>query len=320
MLTHNRHSGKIIPHHHTAYLPLLLIVLAGGFLLLGFTSSALSDPPPVSGAYSVTGVVPTSVPVLAAHITSPASNQIVHNSQIVVSGLCQAGNLIKVYRNGVMAGSDFCSQAGSFKFPINLSLGANTLIARSYNILGDPGPDSPAVIITYQLAGATGGSGATQVVSSFQILGDSSYQAFELNQETSWQLELQGGAKPFAVSIEWGDGQSDLLSRPDDGRFIVKHTYRNAPINGRSFTININATDTTGAKAYLHLPALMAVAAAKPAVTNGAVRVAWPIWIIILLIVLSFGFGAWVEGEHRKQDEQRRRNALLGYQGFGPSL
>lgn len=309
--SHSRHSGRILPHHQTHYGALFALIWLAGLILLGFSAGTRSDTLTASDSYSVSAVVPSAVPIQAARITSPQSGT-VQVPTIVVSGFCQVGNLIKVFRNNIMAGADFCSQNGTFSFPISLFLGSNTLIARSYNILDEAGPDSAPVIVIYQpadLAASATPVNAGAPLGQFQILGDTNSRAFQLNQETSWLLEIKGGQQPYAVSINWGDGTTDLVSRATAGSFVVKHTYRSAPSSGRSYGIDISGSDAAGHKANLHLAALLAVTPKAPSGHNEVLTIAWPIWLVALLLLISFAIGSWTEG--RRIKAERRQAAGL---------
>lgn len=311
-LQSNRHTGRVLPHHHTHFLALFGLLLSAGLILFGFSWAADSFTLTGDGAYSVNAVVPSSVPIVAARITSPQSGITVTTPTITVSGFCQVGNLIKVFRNDIMAGADFCSSNGTFSFPVSLFLGSNTLIARSYNALDEAGPDSSAVLVTYQPTAFSATAipvNAGVPLGQLQILGDTSYHAFQLNQETSWLLEIKGGQAPYAVSINWGDGTSDLISRTAAGIFVVKHTYHSAPKEGRSYGIDINASDAAGNKANLHLGALLAVPPPTNKPNNEVLKIAWPIWLIALLLLISFAIGSWTE-DRRIKAERRRATGL----------
>ena len=76
---------------------------------------------------------------------SPTTGQSFTVNPITVEGTCPAKTLVKVFKNGVLAGSTPCQASGRFTIPIDLLIGKNDLTALAYNANDDPGPDSPAV-------------------------------------------------------------------------------------------------------------------------------------------------------------------------------
>jgi hypothetical protein len=99
-----------------------------------------------------------------------------------------------------------------------------------------------------------------------------------------------------------------LVSRSSGGGFVAKHTYREAPKEGRSYPITVSGSDAAGAKAILHLSALLAVTPPAPQIHRDAI--AWPLWVIALSILISFAIGAWVE-EHHLRAKARLEQGLV---------
>jgi peptidoglycan hydrolase-like protein with peptidoglycan-binding domain len=258
-----------------------------GVFLLGFTQisgadgvgiSATVAAPPVSGA---------------AAITAPAMNQHVTITPIQVTGLCQVGTMIKLYDNGVFAGSTFCVSKASFSLQADLYTGRNDLIVREYNAINQPGQDSATVTVYYdltasQLSGLDNGGGQLLLISNNE------YKGSFINQEISWPLEIHGGTPPYSVSWDWGDGQTDTLTRSDVGAFSLKHTYTKKGIEYKStFPIVIRVIDANGQAAYLQLVTI--VNSDKnpiiPADIPSGTLIAWPLWVLALMLVATFWLG-----------------------------
>ncbi len=66
-----------------------------------------------------------------------------------MSGICPGDLLVKIFKNNVFAGSVQCKN-GSYSIVIDLFSGQNELVARVYDALDQPGPDSnkPQLILS----------------------------------------------------------------------------------------------------------------------------------------------------------------------------
>ena len=67
---------------------------------------------------------------------------------VTVTGLCPDGLLVKLFKNNVFAGSVDCTK-GSYSLKIDLFTGQNDLVARVYDSLDQPGPDSSIVRVRF---------------------------------------------------------------------------------------------------------------------------------------------------------------------------
>jgi hypothetical protein len=140
------------------------------------------------------------------------------------------------------------------------------------------------------------------------------YRGVPPGQEITWPIDIIGGLAPYAVSIDWGDGTSDLVTRLAPGHFTVKHKYTKSGGYLGSFPLIIRAADSAGHTAYLQLTTI--VNPATGATTSGGAKagptnftnllVIWPLWIVLFLMVISF----WL-GERREKHIMERRLAAL---------
>ncbi len=251
-----------------------------------------APPPPVNpqqGSAGLQGTIPTPPPEHAATIVVPTNGSTFTQNPIAVSGLCDTGLLVKMFANNVFVGSALCIN-GSYNVQIDLFEGRNDLIARVFDALDQPGPDSNIVTVTY--------SNAQLANSGLQLLSLSSLYArrgANPGAELTWPIIITGGTPPYAVSVDWGDGKPvSLQSEQFAGNITVKHVYDTAG----TYVIIVKATDKTGQSAFLQL-----VGQANGAVTQGnekadngltatATAVIWiPAAISIPLIISTFWLG-----------------------------
>ena len=237
---------KHIPHTWHDMKRLVLTVsfsVAAFFLVLGAQpASAQSSDPVQSGSVGLTGTISAPPPTQGATITIPSNGQSFTTVPVPVRGLCPDGLLVKLFKNNVFAGSVQC-EGGSFEMSIDLFTGTNELIARVYDDLDQPGPDSPVVTVSF-VDGRQGAGTRVSVTSNFAKRGANPGQTL------TWPIIISGGSGPYAISVDWGDGKSpDLLSQPFPGTFDLSHVY-DAP---GVYNIVIKVSDNSGAAAFLQV-------------------------------------------------------------------
>jgi hypothetical protein len=150
--------------------------------------------------------------------------------------------IVKIFRNNTFAGSTVCLADGTFNLHIDLFEGRNDLLARQYDVANQASPDSNIVTVFYvpetvehELPGnepspptsPPGGDTVGTAVANFQLVIDYDYtaQGIFIGKPFKLPITFSGGVPPYAVSVEWGDGASDLYSRQNSERFIAKHVY-----------------------------------------------------------------------------------------------
>lgn len=221
-----------------------LLLLAGLFicaitLLSGTVVHAATSQ---SGSVGIEGKISSPPPSQGATISLPTNGQSFTNTPITVSGICPNGLLVKVFKNNVFAGSVQCNN-GSFSIVIDLFPGTNDLIARVYDALDQPGPDSNKVSVTF-VSSARGAAARVTLTSNYAKRGANP------GEELVWPIILSGGIGPYAISVDWGDGSTpDLISQQYPGTFNIKHKYDSPGV----YNIVIKATDKDGVTAYLQL-------------------------------------------------------------------
>ncbi|MGH7197059.1 MAG: hypothetical protein ACREGJ_04845 [Candidatus Saccharimonadales bacterium] len=312
-LSHHAHSGRLRPHEHTSYLPLGLLLLLVGFALTAYSVSAAS-PPPEAGSIGLTGIMPGKPPTEAATIKSPTNQQRFSTSPVTITGTCPEGTLVELFKNDIFAGSTICGNAGTFSLDVDLLIGQNTLIARVYDSLNQPGPDSKAVTVFYDALPPQAGPLASLDFGGAQLVlnTDAVFRGVFPEQELNIPVDLLGGTPPYAVNVQWGDSNNKVVPRGDNVSFKVGHTYRKPG----TYQIALQATDAKGRVAFLTVAAIVngqasaITAAALNAATPNQLLVLWPVYTSALAIVISF----WL-GERREKHILQGRGPLQPLQG-----
>ncbi len=270
---------------------ILLMVVSTGILLSAAPAFAAAPPTenPKQGSAGLQGTVPTPPPDTAATIVTPKSGANFDRNPISVNGLCTTDLLVKMFSNNVFVGSALCI-SGSYSVQIDLFEGRNDLVARIFDALDQPGPDSNIVTVNYHNEQFSG--------SGIQLLTLSSIYArrgANPGAELTWPITITGGTPPYAISVDWGDGKPvSLQSEQFAGNITVKHTYDTAG----TYVVIVKASDKNGQSAFLQL-----VGQANGAVTQGnqeqdnglvatSTAVIWiPAAISIPLIISTFWLG-----------------------------
>lgn len=103
-----------------------------------------------------------------------------------------------------------------------------------------------------------------------------------------------------------------MLTRLGPGPFTISHTYK-TPGTGylNSYPLIIRGTDSADHTAYLQLTTIVnsplaktTTASASPTINK--LLIIWPIWIVLLLMIISF----WLGERREKRIMQRQLEAL----------
>lgn len=261
---------------------------------------------PQSGSIGVEGTIPTAPPSKAPTITTPRSGQSFTGIPITVAGLCTSGLLVKIFANNVFVGSAQCVD-GSYSLQVDLFGGRNDLVARAFDALDQPSPDSNIVTVTFDE------SQFNQTGNNLLLL-TSNYAKRGANPGDilTWPVILSGGAGPYAISVDWGDSKpADLKSVQLPGTIDLSHIYDSAGV----YSITVRATDKNGLIAFLQL-----VGVANGAVTSNApgknntpttktvTKVLWlPAALVMALLPAAFWLGRRYELASLRKHLERRR-------------
>jgi hypothetical protein len=219
---------------------------------------------------------------------------------ITVSGICTGDVLVKVFKNGVFGGSAQCT-SGSYTLSVDLFEGKNDLIVRVYDALDQVGPDSATITVTYNQPGYNNS------VPHVLLTSDYAKRGANPGSPISWPILLSGGTGPYAVSVDWGDQNTQLISLSDAGSFTITHTYQKSGV----YTIIVKVTDANGNSSFLQLVGVGNGALAQTSSTSSTssgtttktVVLWWPIIVSIIMVIVAFWLG------NRSKLESLRRQA-----------
>lgn len=310
----HHHSGKLKPHEHTSYGLLALTLFVAAFPLIAYTASAATPyTGPESGSIGLEGVVPGKPPTTAATIGAPPNGQHFSTSPVTVTGTCPANTLVELYKNEIFGGSTACSATGSYTLDIDLLIGQNTLVARVYDALNQPGPDSNKVTVYYDALPTQSSAINSLDFGGPQLLinTDAVFRGTFPGQEMSIPVDIIGGTPPYAINIQWGDATNKVVSRNDNLTFHTPHTYQKPGI----YQISIQASDGNGRVAFITVASIVngqpdteaaTTAANNKTDTLSRLLVLWPLYTSTVAILVSF----WL-GERREKSLLSKRGQLL---------
>jgi hypothetical protein len=311
-LIHSRHSGKLRPHEHTSYLPLAVLLLAVG-LLLGVYTAYAASPGPEAGSVGLSGIVPGKPPTTGATIDSPREGARFSTTPVTVSGTCPKNTLVEVFKNNIFAGSTPCRDDGKYSLDIDLLIGPNILVARVYDDLNQPGPDSNQPTVHYDALPAQAGPLTSLDFGGAQLLlnTDAVFRGVFPGQDLSVPVDILGGTPPYAINFQWGDSSNKVVPRANNQSFTAGHVYTNPG----TYQISIQGSDANGRVAFLTVAAIVnGQSVVATGDTNGKASVSnvtmarllalWPLYASAVAISISFWLG------------ERREKHIL--QGVGP--
>lgn len=355
-VAHHRHTGHITHRRTTSYPALAMILLCVGVFLAGWTRFVTADsfiyPPPASGGYTVRASVPGPAPTIAATIDSPLDGTTVTAQPITVSGSCPLNTYETLYRNGAFSGVALCNASGQYELQTGLFPGVNQLRVRVFSSTDVPGPMSSTVSVTYKPSvppkpPATGGestagsNSSTTNTSGPEVQGQPLifkttfvYEGHYVGTTSTWELDIEGGNAPYAISVDWGDGQHSLVSRPRAGNFTLEHVYHKPGGYHGSYVTKFLASDADGSETLLQLMAIVnnppdsakgsshSLVPGAGSLGNGSgathtfdtyiltlLKYIWPGYLVVVLMLVSFWLGERREFQHLKPRLKKVRHA-----------
>lgn len=120
----------------------IMVLLCVGVLIAGSTLRVFAID------YNVTATVPADLPSGPAVITSHTHEQHVSESPVTVSGTCPPSTYVALYRNGAFSGVSMCNGV-TFQITTDVSIGANILYPKVFNLTNQEGPGGNSVTIFY---------------------------------------------------------------------------------------------------------------------------------------------------------------------------
>ncbi len=336
-LVSHKHTGTLIHFRHTSHVALMgILVLVGFFLVI---SQNLTQAANVTVGVVVQGPAPS----VGALITSPIDGfSIVNLNPVQVEGTCAPRTFVVAYNDNTLAGSTICSNDGVFSVGVQLHTGKNVLTARNFDDLNQPGPDTPAVTVNFSeeevlqdapkpdlpenpviIPGVTGPnecedynpSGLLTTGGKPRVAVVCVPRTIEQNKDHRVGILVWGGTPPYALSFEWGSGESTLISMDAPGYRTVKVHYASSGV----YNINVKVTDRSS-NAATGESAVEVVKNNQPQtftdVVNGIFTTSWfetPVPLYVIAVGLTMGFWAGdLFDRHfgaRRLTKQRRRRA-----------
>lgn len=149
------------------------------------------------------------------------------------------------------------------------------------------------------------------------ISTDYYFQTHYVGQPFHWNMAFENGTGPYVLTIDWGDGNDSKITRQDAGSFPLTHAY----VNAKTYTVFMTVTDRNGETAMVQLSAMVKDQPIGPAsITNSGpvasvltsikryLWVVWPVYIAIVLMVLSY----WLGEQEMYQRLVKRRSIRAG--------
>jgi hypothetical protein len=298
----------LLPHHHTSYAGLALVLMLGALALVaadmmtGMTTRAAND-------ITLNGIVAGPPPATAPTIDEPVDGVHVVTSPITVRGHCLPELTVVVSRNGTEAGSGICDNDGRYAIVLDIYDGRNDLTTRQYDELAQGSPVSETVSVYYDSTSAAapptpgvitpaGKPRPPAIAGVVMPVVTADYRPGSAIAGESFGLAIaaSGGQLPYALSIDWGDGSTDLFSMTAAGSANRQHVYAAAG----TYTIRIKLSDAAGriatTQTVVRVGGATAGTTAKPELP-GRLEMAWPVFLVMVMLVVGF----WL-GEHYDRD------------------
>jgi len=254
-LQHHKHSGKKLHHRHTSFRGLTIVLAASIVAFVGMSKSASALD------YDVTAKVSAPIPSQPAQISNPVNNTVFASNSITISGTCQViapATFVLIERSKQVVGSTGCNPSGTFSLHVALIEGLNSFVPRSKNITNDYGPDGSAVSVSFIIPKDP--DQPDNLITTKTDLGTLYLKSlqdglvFSINNKVKLNLEYGGGAPPYELLINWGDGDKDNIVNQPAGSSVLNHQY----LKNEIYQIEVKLIDKNGKIAILNIGALSA--------------------------------------------------------------
>lgn len=274
---------------------LVAIFSALAIVLLPATALAQQSIPtanPGADGIGMEGRIQQPPPTDAPTISLPAEGTSFTEIPITVTGLCTDGLLVRIFKNNVFGGSAMCD-GGSYTIQMDLFPGSNQLVARQYDDLDQASPESNRRTVEYSIDVPTVPGSPGGVSQRITLTTNFARRGVDPGKELAWPVTISGGRGPYAVSIDWGDGENELLTRDSAGTWDIRHAYDRPGV----YKLIVKATDADGQSAFLQVVAIVngsieTAAAGSDSPTVIKTKVLWqPALLFLPLLLSSFWLG-----------------------------
>lgn len=272
---------------------LLAINMGPGFVRTVNAQQSQPQQNPSDQGIGLQGRIQQPPPSDAPTVSLPADGTVFEELPITIAGLCTDTLLVRVFKNNVFAGSVICD-GGSYTLQTDLFPGNNEITARQYDDLDQASPVSNVVTVSYPIDVPLIPGSPDEVAQRVTLTSTFARRGADPGSELTWPVTLSGGRAPYALIVEWGDGEEQLLTQTSAGNFELKHTYANPGV----YKVIIKATDADGESAFLQLVGIgngsLALASADDNASGSTTRtrVLWqPAVLTVPLLASAFWLG-----------------------------
>lgn len=189
----------------------------------------------------VSATVPAPIPSDPPVFTAPADGTVVHTPEVAFAGNCPIitpAVIIALYDGATLLGSTPCAPDGTFNLSASISQGSHTITAQVVTITNQTGQTSAPLHLTYTPLKPEGpetpGNPKTpdtpgtpslpslpdtpiHLTDSLNLLAPllqidltSPAITYRPGFRTSFEASFRGGAPPYRIIIDWGDGSRNI--------------------------------------------------------------------------------------------------------------
>ena len=252
-LRHRKHTGKLLAHKHTSYRVLFALMLAP----IGMMSLVQNLDASAVNNLGVSAKVPVLVPSGTPVIQNPINGANVLSSSVTVSGTCPLSNslvIISIYEGATLLGSTPCTGSGTFATSISVGYGTHTINATVVMVTGDIGKTSKKV--TFKLD--------SQLLNNKQITSPSlglppqliaieNFVSVGSDGGTTYRFSIKGGATPYSVNIDWGDGNTDDYTVKSHEQQSFYHVYND---DSQQYIVYVKVVDANNVSSEFYTVAI----------------------------------------------------------------
>lgn len=305
-LQHHQHTAKRLPHEHTSYRGLFLVLLVSLLCLSAIQGVRADD-------YTVSATVPAASFTMPATITSPPNGSVLYTNTVELKGTCQVvvlGTIVVIERDGVSIGSQACESNGTFAITVPLIEGQNSLLPKEFSGGGASGPDGSVTTIVYQLPPAappatsgttsgpvrSSGGSTSEGLKPLVIHLNRPFLVYQRGEAVDLPLQIEGGTAPYTLRIDWGDQKVDEWDIPKSGARNFEHTYTTA----NAYKIHVIVLDASGRQYAVQIgtinftpPSIAFVSPINPAGSLKAwfdsplTRIVWGAYLLICILTIA---------------------------------
>lgn len=302
-------------------------------IVLGFASATT-----YAETYNVNASVPYEAPTQAAVIDSSDDGSVFTDVQQTISGSCQVQNpatVVSIWQNGASLGSIGC-QSGRFSISVILSIGQNTIIARTANASGIYGPNSlpktfmvntpvPAKPLPPAVNQPTSAEDRTAATNQGELSGlslavDTPFAVLPSDKQATIRIVVSGGQQPYILQLKWGDGSTEAHTLTEPGTYEYTHTY----LVHKTYTVYAYVRDVFGAYTEYIYAIISGNKSPTSATNNSAggsssyeqtgpwrfVGIIWYYWLVIAFVILFLLSSYWLgyrSGRDRSEAEAKKQ-------------